>query len=81
MTSTNKGGNETWLIVAEIAEELGVSKMTVYRMIYVGELKAYRFGRAFRIKREDFAEYIENNEVRVKVDGGQGQDQDPKPRP
>lgn len=71
MTSTNKGGNENWLIVAEVADHLGVSKMTVYRMITVGEIKAYRFGRAFRIKREDFAEYIQNSEVKVKVDGGQ----------
>jgi excisionase family DNA binding protein len=71
MTSTNKGGNETWLIVAEVADHLGVSKMTVYRMITIGEIKAYRFGRAFRIKREDFAEYIQNSEVKVKVDGGQ----------
>ena len=71
MTSTNKGGNETWLIVAEVAKELGVSKMTVYRMISVGEIKAYKFGRAFRIKRDDFKDYVEDSLVRVKGYGGQ----------
>ena len=72
MTSTNKGGNEIWLIVAEVANFLGVSKMTVYRMISMGEIKAYKFGRAFRVKREDFAEFVQKSEVKVKVDGGQG---------
>ncbi|OKL46924.1 DNA-binding protein [Boudabousia liubingyangii] len=35
--------------VAEIADLLRVSKMTVYRMIHDGELPAIRVGRSFRV--------------------------------
>lgn len=35
--------------VAEIAEILRVSKMTVYRMIHDGELPAIRVGRSYRV--------------------------------
>ncbi|MBV7362969.1 helix-turn-helix domain-containing protein [Actinomycetaceae bacterium TAE3-ERU4] len=35
--------------VAEIADILRVSKMTVYRMIHDGELPAIRVGRSFRV--------------------------------
>lgn len=35
--------------VAEVAELMRVSKMTVYRMVNSGELPAVRFGRSFRV--------------------------------
>ena len=34
-----------FLTVAEVAEMMRVSKMTVYRMVHAGELPAIRFGR------------------------------------
>jgi excisionase family DNA binding protein len=36
--------------VAEIAELLRVSTMTVYRMVNSGELKSVRIGRAIRVR-------------------------------
>lgn len=39
----------TWLTVAEVAAELRVSRMTVYRLIHGGDLVAARIGRSFRI--------------------------------
>ncbi len=38
-----------FLTVAEVAEMMGVSKMTVYRLVHSGELPAIRFGRSFRV--------------------------------
>lgn len=38
-----------FLTVAEVAEMMRVSKMTVYRLIHSGELPAIRFGRSFRV--------------------------------
>lgn len=38
-----------FLTVAEVAELMRVSAMTVYRMVQNGELPAIRFGRSYRI--------------------------------
>lgn len=38
-----------FLTVAEVAELLRVSKMTVYRMVHAGDLPAVRVKRSFRI--------------------------------
>ena len=37
-----------FLTVAEVADMMRVSKMTVYRLVHSGELPAIRFGRSFR---------------------------------
>jgi len=39
----------SFLTVAEVAEVMRVSRMTVYRMVHAGELPAVRFGRSFRV--------------------------------
>lgn len=39
----------TYLKVEEIAEAFDVSKMTIYRLIWAGELPAVRLGRAIRV--------------------------------
>lgn len=38
-----------FLTVAEVAEIMRVSKMTVYRMVHSGDLPAVRFGRSYRV--------------------------------
>ena len=38
-----------FLTVAEVADMMRVSRMTVYRMVHAGELPAIRFGRSFRV--------------------------------
>jgi excisionase family DNA binding protein len=38
-----------FLTVAEVAEMMRVSTMTVYRLVHSGELPAVRFGRSYRI--------------------------------
>jgi excisionase family DNA binding protein len=47
-----------FLTVAEVAELMRVSKMTVYRMVHSGELPAIRFGRSFRVPESAVAEAL-----------------------
>ncbi|MBF4582636.1 excisionase [Curtobacterium sp. MMLR14_010] len=47
-----------FLTVAEVAEMMRVSKMTVYRMVHAGELPAIRFGRSFRVPESAVAEVL-----------------------
>ena len=51
------------LTVAEIAESLRVSTMTVYRLIRTGELAAVRVGRNYRVRQRDFAAFLEGQVV------------------
>jgi len=47
-----------FLTVAEVAEMMRVSNMTVYRLVHAGELPAVRFGRSFRIPESAVAQVI-----------------------
>lgn len=49
------------MLVAEIAEELRTSKMSIYRLINQGELEAIRVGRSFRVKRTVFQAFMDRN--------------------
>ncbi|THG33639.1 helix-turn-helix domain-containing protein [Glaciibacter flavus] len=46
---TNELADMRFLTVAEVAEMMRVSKMTVYRLVHSGDLPAIRFGRSFRV--------------------------------
>ena len=50
-----------WVTPAEIAAELNISKMTVFRLLRDGKIRHTRVGRQFRIRRSDFDQYLENN--------------------
>ena len=41
----------------EAAAEMGVSKTVVWRQIHLGRLPAEKFGRDWRIRREDFERF------------------------
>src|SRR3546814_15907807 len=45
-----------FLTPAEVAEELRVSAMTVYRLIKAGELRAARIGKSYRIRADNVDE-------------------------
>ena len=47
-----------FLTVAEVADLMRVSAMTVYRMVQAGELPAVRFGRSYRIPEAAVVELI-----------------------
>jgi excisionase family DNA binding protein len=48
-----------FLTVAEVADVMRVSSMTVYRLVHSGELPAVRFGRSFRIPETAVAAVID----------------------
>lgn len=47
-----------FLTVAEVAELMRVSTMTVYRLIKAGDLASVRVGRSYRIREDDVDAYI-----------------------
>jgi excisionase family DNA binding protein len=51
------------LTVAEVATVMRVSRMTVYRLIRRGQLKAIRVGRNYRVKGDDLETYLEAQAV------------------
>ena len=50
---------EKLLTINEITEILKVSKLTVYRYIKAGKLPAYKVGRDYRIKQQEFDKFLE----------------------
>lgn len=46
--------------VAEVARQLRVSNMTVYRLVRNGELPAVKVGRGYRIREKDLLDYLQN---------------------
>jgi excisionase family DNA binding protein len=51
---------QAWLTVESIAKEVDVSEETVRNWIRKKLLKAYRLGRDYKIKREDFQKFLED---------------------
>lgn len=45
--------------VTEVARQLRVSNMTVYRLINSGQLGAIRVGRSYRLREDDVRRYLE----------------------
>lgn len=54
-----------FLTVAEVADMMRVSNMTVYRMVQRGDLPAIRFGRSYRIPESAVQAAIELPDSRV----------------
>ncbi len=50
-----------FLTVAEVADMMRVSKMTVYRLVHAGDLPAIRFGRSFRVPESAVEAAIDSN--------------------
>lgn len=48
-----------FLTVAEVADMMRVSNMTVYRMVESGKLPAVRFGRSYRIPESALAAVLQ----------------------
>jgi excisionase family DNA binding protein len=47
------------LTVAEVAAQLRVSTMTIYRLIRSGELPAVRVGRNYRVRADELEVYLQ----------------------
>ncbi len=48
-----------FMTVAEVAGQLRVSNMTVYRLVNSGQLPAVRIGRGYRIREDDVTRYLD----------------------
>lgn len=62
MANEEKG---KFLTVAEVADIMRVSKMTVYRLVHAGELPAVRVGRSFRVNERAVTEYLDSSVYNV----------------
>lgn len=51
---------DTFFTLAEVSEQLRVSKLTIWRYIKSGKLPAYKFGRDLRIKEADLDKFIDS---------------------
>lgn len=58
MAPESSFANASFLTVAEVAEVMRVSKMTVYRLVHSGELPAVRFGKSYRVPESAVAAYL-----------------------
>ncbi|MGH2700289.1 MAG: helix-turn-helix domain-containing protein [Actinomycetota bacterium] len=47
-----------FVTVAEVAKQLRVSNMTVYRLIKAGQMRAVRVGRGYRLREDDVRKYL-----------------------
>ena len=52
-----------FLTVAEVAEVMRVSKMTVYRLVHSGAMPAVQFGRSYRVPESAVIEYVRDAQV------------------
>lgn len=53
--------DKKFLTVAEVAQMMRVSKMTVYRLVHNGDLPALRVGRSFRVTEQDVDAYLQKS--------------------
>jgi excisionase family DNA binding protein len=58
MTSGPEQPRLRYLTVAEVADVMRVSRMTVYRLVHGGELPAVRVGRSFRVPQDALDAYL-----------------------
>jgi excisionase family DNA binding protein len=58
MSAESNFSSAKFLTVAEVAEVMRVSKMTVYRLVHSGEMPAVRFGRSYRVPESAVEQYL-----------------------
>jgi excisionase family DNA binding protein len=54
-----------FVTVAEAADRMGVSRLTVYRLIHSGDLPAIRFGQSFRVPESAVEDALQGAETRA----------------
>jgi excisionase family DNA binding protein len=70
--------DKPWLSVADICEYMDVSTFVVTSVLRSGELPAVKFGREWRVSREDFEDWINvsrarSQESQVEIDQQMGE--------
>lgn len=57
-TASQPGLEREWLTYAEAGEIVGLSRVTLWKLVSAGEVEAARVGRAVRINRESLTAYM-----------------------
>ena len=52
---------EEFYTAEELAEKLRVNIMTIYRYIKAGKIKAYKFGKEFRVEKNEFESFLKKS--------------------
>ncbi len=65
MSNRSGLGGARLLTVSEVAADMRVSKMTVYRLIKAGQLAAIRVGKNYRIRESDVRRFLSDRSVNV----------------
>ena len=47
----------------DVADKLGMSRMTIYRYVVSKKLPAYKFGRDYRVQKDDLEKFISQRKV------------------
>jgi excisionase family DNA binding protein len=55
------GPEREWLTYAEAGRMVGLSRVTLWKMVSAGEVEAARVGRAVRISRESLTAYMKRS--------------------
>jgi excisionase family DNA binding protein len=69
MTTGPERPRQRYLTVAEVAETMRVSKMTVYRLTRSGELPAVRVGRSYRVPQEALDAFLASAVLHHELEG------------
>jgi len=56
--------NQAYFTAQELADQLRVNVMTIYRYVKAGKIKAYKIGKEFRIDGDEFDSFLKR--VRTK---------------
>jgi putative molybdopterin biosynthesis protein len=54
------------MTVQDVREKLGIGQATAYRLVYRGEIPAYKVGRILRIDPKDVDDYLARSRRKVK---------------
>ena len=52
-----------FLTVAEVADVMRISKMTVYRLVHSGEMPAVRVGHSYRVPQAALEQYLATSHI------------------
>ena len=60
-TVSGAGPEREWLTYAEAGRVVGLSRVTLWKLVSAGEVEAARVGRAVRINRESLTAYMKRS--------------------
>ena len=58
-----------WLTYAEAGQMVGLSRVTLWKLVSAGEVEAARIGRAVRINRESLTDYMKRSAKNTAASG------------